>query len=79
MFKKDEATTSTYHIKEDDNMNLTQLINVEYGGKNYSYVYSSTLNACPANLLSNAELRKVCLCVFILVLLLSTVKYILNN
>jgi len=59
MFKKDEATTSTYHIKEDDNMNLTQLINVEYAGKNYSYVYSSTLNACPANLLSNAELRKL--------------------
>ena len=61
MFKKEDATTSTLHITESDNVNLTQLINVEYGGKNYSYVYSSTLNACPANLLSNAELRKVCL------------------
>ena len=39
--------------------NLSNVVNVEVDGKNYSYVYSQTLNACPGNSLSNAELQKV--------------------
>lgn len=39
--------------------NLSNVVNVEVDGKNYSYVYSQTLNACPGNSLSNAELQKL--------------------
>ena len=39
--------------------NLTKIIYVHWKNRNFTYVYSNDLNACPDSTLSNAELQKV--------------------